>query len=116
MANDAQAPAPPTQARSPRGINHLVLNVRDLEASHRFWTDILGFRCVAERKQVPGRVRPKMRLYETDTLDESPPDPLRLIGDGHFWSGQRFVTFLNPSADGRMQHVASRLRLHKRTA
>ncbi len=62
------------------------------------------------------RVRPKMRLYETDTLDESQPDPLRLIGEGHFWSGQRFVTFLNPSADGRMQHVASRLRLHKRTA
>jgi hypothetical protein len=62
------------------------------------------------------RVRPKMRLYETDTLAESPPDPLRQIGDGHFWSGQRFVTFLNPSADGRMQHVASRLRLHKRTA
>ena len=61
------------------------------------------------------RVRPKMRLYETDTLDESPPDPLRLIGDGHFWSGQRFVTFLNPGADGRMGHVASRLRLHKRS-
>ena len=61
------------------------------------------------------RVRPKMRLYETDTLDESPPDPLRLIGDGHFWSGQRFVTFLNPGADGRMRHVASRLRLHKRS-
>ena len=61
------------------------------------------------------RVRPKMRLYETDTLYESPPDPLRLIGDGHFWSGQRFVTFLNPGADGRMRHVASRLRLHKRS-
>mgnify|MGYP003694299711 CR=1 FL=1 len=50
MANDASAPAPPTQARTPRGINHLVLNVRDLEASHRFWTDIMGFRCVAELK------------------------------------------------------------------
>jgi catechol-2,3-dioxygenase len=48
MANDAPAPTPPTQARTPRGINHLVLNVRDLEASHRFWTEILGFRCVAE--------------------------------------------------------------------
>ena len=55
MANDAQAPTPPTQARTPRGINHLVLNVRDIEASHRFWTDIMGFRCVAELKQVPGR-------------------------------------------------------------
>ena len=50
MANDASVPTPPTQARTPRGINHLVLNVRDLEASHRFWTDIMGFRCVAELK------------------------------------------------------------------
>ena len=63
MANDAHALTPPAQARAPRGINHLVLNVRDLEASHRFWTDIMGFRCVAELKQTPGRVRPKMRFY-----------------------------------------------------
>lgn len=60
------------------------------------------------------RVRPKMRLYETDTLEESPPDPLRPMGDGHFTSARRFVTFLNPGPDGRMQHLASRLRLHKR--
>src|SRR4029453_12346805 len=68
MANDAPAPTAPTQARTPRGINHLVLNVRDLETSHRFWTDIMGFRCVGELKQVPGRVRPKMRFYSG--LDE----------------------------------------------
>src|SRR2546427_364465 len=36
---------------------------RDLEVSHRFWTEIVGFRCVAELKQVPGRRRPKMRFY-----------------------------------------------------
>lgn len=64
MANDAaHAPAPPAQAQTPRGINHLVLNVRDLEVSHRFWTEIMGFRCVAELKPVPGRQRPKMRFY-----------------------------------------------------
>lgn len=61
------------------------------------------------------RVRPRMRLYETDTLEESSPDQLRPMGDGHFTSAQRFVTFLNPGADGRMTHVASRLRLYKRT-
>jgi len=27
----------------PSGVNHLVLNVRDLEASHRFYTEVLGF-------------------------------------------------------------------------
>ena len=61
------------------------------------------------------QVRPKMRLYETDPLEESPPDPLRPMGDGHFTSARRYVTFLNPGTDGRMQHVASRLRLHKRS-
>jgi catechol 2,3-dioxygenase len=55
--------APPAHAQPPRGINHLVLNVRDLEASHRFWTEIMGFRCVAELKPRPGRPRPKMRFY-----------------------------------------------------
>jgi catechol 2,3-dioxygenase len=53
----------PAQVQAPRGINHLVLNVRDLEASHRFWTEIIGFRCVAELKPIPGRKRPKMRFY-----------------------------------------------------
>ena len=51
------------RAQAPRGINHLVLNVRNLEASHRFWTEIIGFRCVAELKPIPGRKRPKMRFY-----------------------------------------------------
>ncbi|HEV8641675.1 MAG TPA: hypothetical protein VGV13_11310 [Methylomirabilota bacterium] len=37
MANDV--PAPPAHPQPPRGINHAVLNVRDLEVSHRFWTD-----------------------------------------------------------------------------
>jgi catechol 2,3-dioxygenase len=59
MPNDAQ---PPAQARPPRSINHVVLNVRDLEVSHRFWTEILGFRCVAHLAPIPGH-RPRMRFY-----------------------------------------------------
>jgi catechol 2,3-dioxygenase len=61
--HDAHAPAAPAQAVTPRGINHVVLNVRNLEVSHRFWTEIMGFRCVAALKPIPGRVRPKMRFY-----------------------------------------------------
>ena len=60
---NAHVPAPPTHAQPPRGINHMVLNVRDLEVSDRFWTEIIGFRCVAELKPIPGRRRPKMRFY-----------------------------------------------------
>src|SRR3989304_885616 len=59
---DARVPFPPPHPQPPRGVNHLVLNVRDLEASHRFWTEIMGFRCVAELKPIPGRTRPKMRF------------------------------------------------------
>ncbi len=47
------------RAITPRGINHLVLNVRDLEVSHKFWTEIIGFRHVAELKDRPF----KMRFY-----------------------------------------------------
>ena len=37
---DANGSHPPTQAQPPRAINHLVLNVTDMEVSHRFWTEI----------------------------------------------------------------------------
>jgi catechol 2,3-dioxygenase len=69
------------RAITPRGINHLVLNVRDLEVSHRFWTEIIGFRQVAELKNRPF----KMRFYSGVSqhgdvthhdlaLAEAPPD------------------------------------------
>jgi len=64
MGSDTtHVPVPPVQAQPPRGVNHLVLNVRNLETSHRFWTEIMGFRCVAELRPIPGRARPKMRFY-----------------------------------------------------
>ena len=49
---------------TPRGINHLVLNVHDIEESHRFWTEIVGFRHVGELKRTAERPNPpKMRFY-----------------------------------------------------
>ena len=53
----------PVAAQTPRGVNHLVLNVRNMEASHRFWTEILGFRQVAELRPKPGRPPLTMRFY-----------------------------------------------------
>ena len=53
----------PAQAQTPRGINHLVLNVRSMDVSHKFWTEIMGFRQVAELKPRPGRPPMKMRFY-----------------------------------------------------
>jgi catechol-2,3-dioxygenase len=64
MANaNGHAQAAAAEAQTPRGINHMVLNVRDIEVSHRFWTEILGFKCVAQLKPIPGKVRPNMRFY-----------------------------------------------------
>jgi catechol 2,3-dioxygenase len=55
---------PPTEAVSPSAINHLVLNVRDIEESHKFWTEIVGFKQVGELHSRHDRpLPPKMRFY-----------------------------------------------------
>ena len=68
MANPvSDAPAAPAEAVSPRGINHLVLNVRDIEESYRFWTEIVGLKQVAALRPRPnGPALPKMRFYSAD--------------------------------------------------
>jgi len=54
------APSAPAAAVTPAGINHLVINVRDIEESHRFWTEVLGF------KEVGRSGRRPMRFYSGD--------------------------------------------------
>ena len=56
----------PSQPMRPSGINHLVLNVRDMEESHRFWTEIIGFQQVGELKPRPEFPGVKMRFYSGD--------------------------------------------------
>jgi catechol 2,3-dioxygenase len=52
---------------TPTGLNHLVLNVRDIEESHRFWTEIIGFMQVGELHATPSRPNPpRMRFYSGD--------------------------------------------------
>ena len=45
----------PSRASSGANINHLVLNVRDIEASHRFYTEVLGMRLLRRRDYPDGR-------------------------------------------------------------
>ena len=54
-----------TGAQTPLGLNHLVLNVRDIEASHIFWTECLGFKHVGSfrRPDSSDRERARMRFY-----------------------------------------------------
>src|SRR4029079_1953451 len=49
---------------TPRGVNHLVLNVRDIEESQRLWTEIVGFHQVGQLTPTAERPNPpKMRFY-----------------------------------------------------
>ena len=67
MAPSHDLPTAPREAITPVGINHLVLNVRDLEESHAFWTEIMGFKQVGELHPRPDRPNPpKMRFYSGD--------------------------------------------------
>jgi catechol 2,3-dioxygenase len=85
----------PSVAVTPIGLNHLVLNVRDIEASHRFWTELLGFHQVGEVPPGLGGVRRgAMRFYSgvrdgrmhhhdialVDTPDLGQPDGPNPIG------------------------------------
>jgi catechol-2,3-dioxygenase len=64
----------------PLGINHLVLNVRDIEESHRFWTEILGFRQVGELRPSARRPNPpKMRFYSGDRGGSSHHHDIALV-------------------------------------
>ena len=54
------APSVPAAAVTPGGINHLVINVRDIEESHKFWTEILGFKLVGKSSRRP------MQFYSGD--------------------------------------------------
>src|ERR671930_342420 len=60
--SDTAAP----QAVARRRINHIVLNVRDIEESHQFWTEIVGLKQVATLRPRPGVTLPKMRFYSAD--------------------------------------------------
>lgn len=122
VVNDITAPLYEAAGAKPFQADALELEKRAIDTQvdpqpyvGQYENVALVFRVIPHEDGIAIRVRPKMRLYETDTLEESPPDQLRPMGDGHFTSAQRFVTFLNPGIDGRMQHLASRRRLHKRS-
>ena len=57
-------PAAARATATPVGVNHVVLNVRDIEESHRFWTEIIGLKQVgALRPRTDMGPLPTMRFY-----------------------------------------------------
>jgi len=71
--------------------------------------------------------RAKFALYDSTSLEKSPPVQLRPVGEHAFAvappgsngssriSPQTILTFVNPMAEGRMEHVATGGRLYRRT-
>jgi catechol-2,3-dioxygenase len=58
----------PTTRPSTPAISHLVLNVRDIGASHRFYTEMLGFEQCG-KLDVPGLPDVDMRFYRGQGTD-----------------------------------------------
>jgi catechol 2,3-dioxygenase len=84
------------QAVTPVGVNHIVLNVSNIERSHKFWTEVIGFKLVASLDAVPGRRGP-MKFYSgVDEQGKLTHHALALAeiaggesnGDGEPWSMQ----------------------------
>ena len=110
--------AAPAKAVAPSGINHLVLNVRDIEESHRFWTEIVGMTQVGELHARPDRpTMPKMRFYSADhggklthhdvALVESPnlPPPAQwVLSDGSV--AINHVALTMPNREAWLQQLA----------
>ena len=59
-----------TSAVTPRGLNHLVLNVRDMEESHRFWCDLLGFQQVGELEPRGGKPPAMNMRFYSGVIDD----------------------------------------------
>ncbi len=56
-----------SDVETPVGVNHLVLNVHDMEESHRFWTGIVGLKQVGTlRPRTDMGELPAMRFYSGD--------------------------------------------------
>jgi catechol 2,3-dioxygenase len=55
------------QRMTPVGVNHIVLNVRNMDESHKFWTEVVGMKQVGQLKATPQRPNPpNMRFYSGD--------------------------------------------------
>jgi catechol 2,3-dioxygenase len=104
MALHTDTPTTPRQAITPVGINHLVLNVRNLEESHAFWTEIMGFKQVGELRPRPDRPQPpKMRFYSGDHSGKMNHHDLALVENPHLPPPGEWSMFGSPMA---INHVA----------
>lgn len=70
----------------PKRIGHLVLNVRDVEASEKFYTEILGFEIAVKRPHATfltcGRIHHDLALFQAP--EDAAPVAEGRLGLNHF--------------------------------
>jgi catechol 2,3-dioxygenase-like lactoylglutathione lyase family enzyme len=71
---------PVARAQTPCGLNHVVINVRDLDAAHEFWAGCLGFRQVGAWHP-KGTDRPGMRFYSGEAEGKLSHHHIALVED-----------------------------------
>ncbi|MEL6983926.1 MAG: VOC family protein [Actinomycetota bacterium] len=69
-----------TEPVTPLGVNHLVLNVRNMEESHHFWSELLGFQQVGKLKPDAAGNPPVMNMqFYSGVVDEVNHHDLALV-------------------------------------
>ena len=59
----------PKSPITPLGLNHLVLNVRDIEASHEFYTELIGLKLVGKLRKTVSRPNPPRMRFNSGQKD-----------------------------------------------
>jgi catechol 2,3-dioxygenase len=110
MPDDQKTPSGPVM---PAGLNHLVINVRNMAESHRFWTEIVGFRQVGEFRHPPGAPkRGTMRFYSGTLMNHhdvalvETPDLPAPAADGTLVSAIGHIAVALPDRESWLRQLA----------
>jgi catechol 2,3-dioxygenase len=103
-ANRVESKMSEADSITPVGVNHVVLNVRDIEESHRFWTDIVGLKQVSELRKRPEMPNmPTMRFYSGDHGGKFTHHDVALVENPNLPPAKDWALFGTPLA---INHIA----------
>lgn len=89
-----------TRPQTPKGVNHLVLNVRDIGKSHEFYTDILGFEQCGE---LGDHIPMTMKFYRSSPQSHHDVALVQLANPEEAGPVKKWDIF---NASGAINHIA----------